>query len=714
MPIAITTEHRELEDAVRAFAVRSGIRQLARAALEQPEFDPRPTVKQLAETGWLGLHLSSASGGSDFGWPEIAVVLEELGSALVPGAAATNIVAAALLDEFGVTPQSKDWAQLLVRGQRIAAIAFGPGIHRAPDATICGAAAAVLGAQCADTMLVRVGPDIAVLDVPAHGVSIEDGIALDPSLGIARVMFKNVPVADGLTLTGAATRGVTILRTAFSIESAGGARACARMALEYARVREQFDRPIGSFQAVKHHLANMAIREEQAVAAAWGCARAAAEPDQADAYACAASAVTVSAYRANAQMAIQILGGIGYTWEHDAHLYLRRAVSLSVVADDLGSSPVELFDFVRRRGRLRYSLELPPEAEVFREQAREFVARYRATHPDRQAALLRESGYLVPHWPKPYGRAAGATEKLVLAEELAVIDPPTLGIAGWVLRTLLQVGSPEQVERWIGPGLVQELTWCQLFSEPDAGSDAAAVRTRGIRVDGGWLVTGQKVWSSEAHLCNRGLMIVRTDPSVSKHRGITAMVVDLKSDGVDIRPLRDMTGAAKFNEIFFNKVFVPEEDVVGAVGEGWQVARATFNNERLAIGGGNEGDVMSAYELVDLDHDDTSCSRADIGALIAEEHAMRLMNIRAAVRAVANLPTSSEGVMTKLLSAEHAQRVSEMAMCLVGVSAVVGGAERISERYLFARCLTIAGGTSEIIRNLIAERILGLPREQAH
>lgn len=327
--------------------------------------------------------------------------------------------------------------------------------------------------------------------------------------------------------------------------------------------------------------------------------------------------------------------------------------------------------------------------------------------------MLAESGYLVPHWRTPFGRAAGAIEQLVIEDEMAEVDQPNLGIGGWVLLTLTQQADEDQIARWVMPSLLGEFQWCQLFSEPGAGSDAAAVSTRGVKVDGGWRVTGQKVWTSGAQDCNRGLATIRTNRDAPKHKGITAMVMDMHAPGVTVRPLREITGESLFNEVFFDDVFVPDSDVVGAVDNGWKVARATLGNERVTIGAGSR-EGLSAFDLLDVaaaeKPGDVEVSRA-IARLVVEEQNMRLLDLRRVVRAVVDAGPGPEGNVTKLLSAEHAQRVTELGMQIAGASAVTGAYGEISFEYLFDRCLSIAGGTSEITRNVIAERLLGLPRD---
>ncbi|HZG92692.1 MAG TPA: acyl-CoA dehydrogenase family protein, partial [Pseudonocardia sp.] len=461
------------------------------------------------------------------------------------------------------------------------------------------------------------------------------------------------------------------------------------------------------------HLADMLVRAELAVATAWDAARTAPTADrQADLAAAVAATEAVGAYLANARMNIQVHGGIGFTWEHDAHLYLRRATVLAALTG-AGTTAVDDVAALTRDGvRREPGISLPPEAEGYREAAREFVRRYRGTPEDARRAMALDEGYLLPHWQRPWGREAGPVEQLVLEQELAGLHLPNLGIGGWVLLTLTQTAAPEQIERWIRPGLLGEHTWCQLFSEPGAGSDAAAVQTRGVRVDGGWRVTGQKVWTSGAQFCQRGLATIRTDPDAAKHRGITAVVVDLTAPGVTVRPLREITGQSLFNEVFFDDVFVPDEDVVGEPGAGWAVARATLANERVSIGGRRAGcSAVDLFALLDQRAPADPALPRDIGAAVAAELGMELLNLRAVERAVVGAEPSVEGNISKLLLAEHGQRVTELGMRISGPAGVTGGEPSLVYQYLFQRAMTIAGGTSEVSRNVIAERILGLPRE---
>ena len=364
------------------------------------------------------------------------------------------------------------------------------------------------------------------------------------------------------------------------------------------------------------------------------------------------------------------------------------------------------------------TVDLPPEAESIRSELQAFITEAKGLDGDALRGRLIETGYLMPHWPKPYGRGAGAVEQLVIEQEFnaAGITRPAYGITAWVILTLIQHGSEDQVSRWVHPALNQEIIWCQLFSEPDAGSDAAGVKTRGTRVDGGWLVNGQKVWTSGAHVSGRGLATVRTDPDAPKHNGITTMVIDMHAEGVEVRPLKMPSGGSEFNEVFFNDVFVPDDDVVGPVDGGWTVARATLGNESVSIGGGTGGMTLPGDALIpgyDAHPERLSGGAARIGRYIAQHQAIAVLNMRSAHRAVAGGGPGPEGNVTKLVLSEIGHDAAAIMAEEMGQDTALmeGPAAMAGMLVLMNRALSIAGGTSEIKRNQIGERILGLPRD---
>jgi alkylation response protein AidB-like acyl-CoA dehydrogenase len=567
-----------------------------------------------------------------------------------------------------------------------------------------------LAESAADLFLLPAGDDLVLVEA-GNAVSTRTVDSVDQLLApVVVVNLSAAPVAE--IFPGAAGIATRILRLLAAAEAVGGLGACTEMATAYAADREQFGRPIGSFQAVKHHCANMLVDTELATAATWDAARAVGA--EAELAATMAAGHALTAYQRVSLQNVQVHGGIGYTWEHDAHLYIRRATVLQAFAGDQDALRDRVVRLQRDGVRRRQSVDLPEGAEQYRQAALNFRSELEAADVDGRQRLWARSGYLQPHWPAPYGRAADSVEQLIIEDALDGLDKPSLGLGEWVVPTLLQHGSKEQVDRLIWPSLEGELRWCQLFSEPGAGSDAAAVATKATRVDDGWVVSGQKVWTSDAVNCQRGLATVRTDPKVRKHKGITAMIIDLSDPAVQIRPLTEITGETLFNEVFFDDVFVPDRDVVGGVNDGWDVAMAAFGNERVSIGGGSV--TMTAEALIDLLErhrpGDSGVAR-EVGALLIESYTLATLNLRQAARAVFDTGPGIEGNIAKLFGAEHAQRVAELALRIADRAILVGEEPKVVHDYLFSRCLTIAGGTSEIVRNLIAERILGLPRDPA-
>ncbi|WP_232664762.1 acyl-CoA dehydrogenase [Pseudonocardia sp. TRM90224] len=708
MVLAISDDHRTLAEVARSFL--SGKRTAARELLPDragtPAAETLPAFwKELASLGWLGLHVPEEHGGEGAGIPELAVVLEELGRVVAPGPFLPTVLASAVIAESASAEVAAALLPGLADGSRIGAVGL--------RATLDGATVQddlVLGGGLADVILLAAGDDMLVFEAAVLRQAAAN--PLDPT---RRPVAVTAEASAALaTIPGAAAVARRLARTLAATEASGSAHACLDMALAYAKERQQFGRTIGTFQAVKHHCANLLLDAELATAAAWDAARAGAGSPEADLAAAVAAARAVPAGVRAAEMNIQLHGGIGFTWEHDAHLYLRRALTLSAFVARAGDAERDVATLVGAGVKRTPDLDLPPEAEDYRADARAFVASLAGKDAAARRAALVEAGYLVPHWPPPWGRSASAAEQLVIEEEFRGVDVPNLGITAWVIQTISQRGSPEQLERWVRPTLLGGIEWCQLFSEPGAGSDAAAISTRGTRVDGGWRVTGQKVWTTRAHRSDWGFATVRTDSSGTKHSGITMMAIDLRAEGVDVRPLRELTGDALFNEVFFDDVFVPDEDVVGEVGQGWRVARATLGNERVSIGGGTAGALpIRARDLLPLAAAaaDPAAAEREVGTLIVDELAMRLMLLRQAARAVGGNEPGPEGNLSKLFSSEHAQRVAGLGVRLAGAAAVSGGNELVMRSYLWSRCLTIAGGTSEIARNQVAERILGLPRD---
>ncbi len=713
MSIAITEEHRTLAETVSNLLTKRDARGAARSLLEAPTETLPELWSELVQLGWLGLHLPEAYGGSGYGLEELVVVVEELGRAVTPGPFVPTVIASAVLDAAADDALKADLLPGLADGSIHGAVALD-GSVTVTDGKASGSAGVVLGGALAQVVLVRVGPDVAVVRV-GPGVNIDVPANLDPTRRSARVTLDAAPAT---VITGAGQVLVDLSRLVLSAEAVGLARECTEMGAAYAKERVQFGRVIAMYQAVKHHCANMVVATELATSAVWDAAKAAATGGDQLTYT-AAVAATLAAPAADlcANLNTQVHGGIAITWEHDAHLYMRRATTLLTFLH-ADQAAADLVDLTRRGVSRGKQVELPPEAEAIRDEVRAFAESIKDLSAAEQRTKLIETGYVMPHWPKPYGRAAGAIEQLVIEQEFerAAVKRPGYGITAWNILTLIQYATDDQAARWVGPALNQDVIWCQLFSEPDAGSDAAGVKTKATRVDGGWLVNGQKVWTSGAHVSGMGFATVRTNPDVPKHAGITTMVIDMHAEGVEVRPLKMTIGTSEFNEVFFTDVFVPDDDVVGPVDGGWTVARATLGNESVSIGGGGGGMSYPGAAMVapfDAHPERLAGGAARIGRYIAGHQAMGLLNLRAANRAVAGSEPGPEGAMTKLVLSELGHDAAAILTELNGPEAAFmeGDAAISNSLVLMHRGMSIAGGTSEIKRNQIGERILGLPRD---
>ncbi|HKI39536.1 MAG TPA: acyl-CoA dehydrogenase [Mycobacterium sp.] len=717
MGIALTDDHRELAQVARSFLTSQKARWAARSLLDAPD-EARPGFWQnLVELGWLGLHIDEEHGGSGYGLPELVVVVEELGRAVAPGPFVPTVIASAVIAKDGTAEQKSRMLPGLTDGTVTAGVALDGGVQ-VEDGVAAGEAGIVLGAGLADLLMMAAGDDILLLESGRAGVSVEVPENFDPTRRSGRVRLQGVRVSADDIMPGARESALARARTLVAAEAVGGASDCVDSAVEYAKVRQQFGRTIATFQAVKHHCANMLVAAESGVAAVWDASRAASEDEEQFRLAAAvAAALALPAYARNAELNIQVHGGIGFTWEHDAHLHLRRALVLAALFG--GDTPArDIYDRTVAGVTRENSLDLPPEAEELRTRVRADAAEIAPLDKKAQRDKLIETGYVMPHWPKPWGRAADAVEQLVIEEEFraAGIKRPDYSITGWVILTLIQHGTDWQIERFVEKALRQDEIWCQLFSEPEAGSDAASVKTRATRVEGGWKISGQKVWTSGAQYCSRGLATVRTDPDAPKHAGITTVIIDMKGPGVEVRPLRQITGGSEFNEVFFNDVFVPDEDVVGAPNSGWTVARATLGNERVSIGGSGsfyEGLAAQLVELARKNRDRLAGAEIRVGYYLAEDHALRLLNLRRAARSVEGAGPGPEGNVTKLKLADHMIEGGAITAALQGPEvALLDGPGGLAGRMMMgARGMAIAGGTSEVTRNQIAERILGMPRD---
>jgi alkylation response protein AidB-like acyl-CoA dehydrogenase len=667
------------------------------AAVREAETDAAAafakTWQSVVEMGLTGIGIDEEHGGGGGDLLDQMVAIEAAAYAMVPGPVlGTTLV-----------------AQLVTDPDVLSSIAGG-----------ASAAVALTGDLAVDVVdarwLLAPSDDGSWALIDTDGWSAEPVLGVDLSRRGGRVQVS----ATGeqivrLDVDGDAVRRVLVALAA--AEAAGVAQWCLDTAVAYAKVREQFGAPIGSFQAVKHLCAEMLETTESVAAVAWDLGSVGTA--DADYAADVAASVAFDGAVSVAQDCIQVLGGIGFTFEHDAHLYLRRATALrTAVATLTGGVERSAARLARRAGSgQRRSIEIDfGGADLeFRDVTRKALAVIADGPSDEHRAALARAGYLMPHLPKPTGLDAGPVEQLVVDEELtrAGLERPDIAIGGWAVPTIIQHGTDEQRERFVLPTLLGDIFWCQLFSEPGAGSDLASLSTRAVRTDGGWLLTGQKVWTSRAAEADWGICLARTDKDAPQHRGITYFLVDMTSDGIETRPLREMTGDALFNEVFLDDVFVPDECVVGEVNDGWKLARTTLANERVAMAGRKLGvSTERAVELLAGNESETDATR--VGMQVALATVCHLLAVRSTLRSIAGRGPGAESSVAKMLGVRNRQEASELVVDLHGAAALFASddaqiAEDVHEM-LLTRCLSIAGGTTQVLRNVVAERVLGLPR----
>ena len=701
MSATITDELFAARELVRTWAAGAG----AVAAIRDIEHGTpdawKPVFDGLAELGLFGVAVAEDAGGAGGSVADLCAMVSEAARALAPGPVASTALATLVVDD----PALLDG---LCTGEITAGVALEADLELR-SGRVSGTAVHVLGARESGVVLLPAGEQVILVDVAAEGVALEALCATDFSVPLARVSLTSAPCT---VLGVSAQRYLDLAAVVLAAEAAGIARWTLETAAEYAKVREQFGKPIGSFQAVKHMCAEMLLRSQQISVAAADAAVAASGDDagQLSIAAAVAPAVGIDAAKGNAKDCIQVLGGIGITWEHDAHLYLRRAYAISAILGGRSRWLRRVARLTRDGVRRELHIDLDSVAHL-RPEISAAVADVAALPADRRQVALADSGLLAPHWPKPYGRAASAAEQLLIDSEMAAagVERPDLVIGWWAVPTILEGGTREQIDRFVPATLRGEIIWCQLFSEPGAGSDLASLRTKAVRAEGGWKITGQKVWTSAAHKADWGVCLARTDADAPKHKGITYFLVDMRSAGIVIRPLREITGDELFNEVFFDDVFVPDDMVVGAVNDGWRLARTTLASERVAMAHGTALGNPMEHMLRDLAAADLDAAIGDrLGELLLAAQVGSLLDHRIAELAVGGQDTSAEASARKLIGVRYRQSMEEFRMELSAGSGLVSN--EAVQSFLNTRCLSIAGGTEQILLSMAGERLLGLPR----
>ena len=369
---------------------------------------------------------------------------------------------------------------------------------------------------------------------------------------------------------------------------------------------------------------------------------------------------------------------------------------------------------------------LPGDDDPRRVAVREWISQ----HSSPSAEELALAGYVAPHWPRPYGLGADPLNQLIIDQELqrANISRPSnpIGI-GWAGPTILFAGTMEQQQKYLPNLLSGADYWCQLFSEPESGSDLASLRTR-AELDGDeWVINGQKIWTSGAQDAKFGILLARTNPDAPKHKGITYFICPMGSPGIEIRPIKSMAGAKSFNEVFFTDVRITTANVVGEVNDGWRLAKVTLGNERVSLstGGVLWGHGPTALDVIELVRTmggvKNLVMRQKIARIYTEHVLLEIIRMRTLTQRLRGAQPGPESSIRKIIADEHGQHVMSLARDLIGADALLTGVTSESKKtlqnhawysgYMFSQALTIGGGTGEVQRNILGERVLGLPHE---
>lgn len=726
MALALTDIQDALADTVRELASRKAQLSTTRTRLEALRAgDADPLWDEIAGQGLPAIHLPEEVGGMGGTLQDLAVAAQVAGEVLLPGPFLPTVFASALAQAAGA---SDEVLARFAEGARSAVIdgelsSDGQGLNGTSLP-----APGVLSAEVLVALVPQDGNTLAVHLVEAGATQrrAEQGVDLARDLGAVELsttpsqLLGTVPSATHSALLGAL----------YGAESAGLLRATLAGAVEYATTRQQFGVPIGSFQATKHKAARLAVATELAASAAWGAALSLTQDAEQQGLAgdAAVLASLVPAPRLITD-AVTIYGGIGFTWEHDVHFYLRRAIANAGLGGAVAGVEQRLGELALTTDRVA-EVDLPDEDPAFRARIGELLDQALALPADTPVAddtngrlyargprreFLADHGLTNPHWPAPYGLGASPVEQVVISQEFAArgLEQYTTVIGEWAMPTVLAHGTQEQKQRLTRPTMVAEIIWCQLFSEPDAGSDLASLRTKAVKVDGGWKLDGQKVWTSGAHFADWGIALARTDQDVAKHKGLSFFLVDMKSPGVTVRPLTQSTGENEFNEVFLDGVFVPDENLVGAPGDGWRVTMTTLQNERTSIGSGltvgaeaglREAVLAGAYE-------DRAEAIGALGRVAAQSTAIGSLNLAETLRRLNGLEPGAGSSLAKVATADLSRVASGAALAVAGrrtVLATDAGDPALTELALPQGL--IGGGTVEIQLNVIAERVLGLPR----
>lgn len=732
----------------------------------------RRLVNELSATR---IHVPERCGGEGFGFEELAVLLAEGGRVLNHSPLVSSaLMATQLLLELGESPEADALLTRLASGEVRATVAIAErGGEWGPQAVrmvaeerggvieLTGEKIGVLD-ESAEIILVvarGAGEKILVAEVARNAAGLEmlPADSLDLTRPVHSLRFERVQArplhARDASAGEAVRRALDIACVGLAAEMTGAAEACLEMALEYVKTRRQFGRAIGGFQAVKHRLADMLSEVElaRAIVAEAIVAAANRTPDLPQ----LAAMAKVQAGQACLQVSLDALhlhGAIGFTWEHNAHLFVRRAKASDIL---LGTRrfhrrrlaaevlPLVVQEYAERE---KPAAALQGEAAGLRQEIRQWLASHcRPAHwsgaqvigvikdIDTAADLARvrdwnktkfEAGWAGIIWPTRYGGRGGTLDDLLAWKlEAAHFDvPERVWLAGESLvgPILLEHGTEAQREFHLPRMLRADSVWCQLFSETEAGSDLASLRTTATRTDAGWRIQGKKIWTSIARFSDYGLLLARTGAPDSRHRGITCFLLDLSTKGVDIRPIRQMNGHQSFCEVFLDDVFIPDENRVGEPGEGWRIANSTLTHERLELGlrlgvsmkrlwhmGATQAGGAQALDPVYEDR---------LAGLHVRLESMGALGRSLIQRALSGTDVGPLASIVKLVGGQLMNEAASLALDMQGPQGLFAGEDAPESGvwqtgFLSAPARRLGGGTDEIQRNVIAERFLKLPRE---
>ncbi|HTI74635.1 MAG TPA: acyl-CoA dehydrogenase [Mycobacterium sp.] len=738
MALAITTEQEQLVDSVDRFASRHAPIDKTRAAFDSiAAGELPPWWQEFTARGFHSVHLSEDVGGQGGSLADMACVIEAAAAALLPGPWLSTATAGAVatLADASASSLMTDLAAGLTAVVVLPEHSDVRGVFDGESWRLTGSSGSQLGICAAQRILLSAQTDDGgerwfALDTSSQGLTVEpqQGTDLCTDVGVLRLVDLVVPA--GAEIRGLSTERARCVIAAFAAcAAAGTVRRCADAATDYIRTREQFGKPVGAFQALQHKAAVLLVNSELAAAAAWDAVRAADESVEQHCLAAASAALmAVGAAPDLVLDALTMFGAIGYTWEHDTHLYWRRAISLAASIGPMTRWSREIGELARTTKRST-AVNLGDVESEFRASLVKTLDRASTLsneHPSdderapglafgEQRDLLAEAGLAAPQLAAPWGVGASALQQVIINEEFDKrpdLIKPSLGIAEWILPTILDSGTDAQRERFAWPILRGVQRWCQLFSEPGAGSDLASLSTRAVKVDGGWLVNGHKIWTSMADRAQFGALLARTDPDARKHRGISYFLVDMASPGITVEPIKQASGHSDFNEVFFTDVFVPDDMLVGKPGGGWDLAVATMAVERTAIGNYVNIDRSSALRHVaQIEGPEQDAALRALGDVEAYTTAIKAMVLRETLRLVEGQSAGPTSSIAKYAMVMLLRRASTATLGLTGRIAMLEESDpAVIGPYFDMPSELIGGGTAEIQLTVIASMILGLPR----